>query len=78
MLGRPISSPTDCPQCRHDTATLFLEGVSPASVTYRCLYCGHAYKVLTGDLPEVVRTVILMLLQGGVRCHDPGVTSSVH
>ena len=55
-----------------------MEGVSAVSVTYRCLHCSYAYEVPTCELPEIVRTVILGLLQARGRGPDAGMTLVVH
>ena len=78
MRCPPRSSPTDCPRCQRATATLSMEGVSAVSVTYRCLHCSCAYEVPIGELPEIVRDVILRLLQARGRGPDGGMTLVVH
>jgi DNA-directed RNA polymerase subunit RPC12/RpoP len=78
MRSPSISSATDCPRCGHATATMFLGGASAVSVTYRCLDCSHAYEVPAGDLPEIIRAVVLRLSQVRGRGGDAGMTLILH
>lgn len=78
MITRGLSSPTDCPRCKRDGATLLLDEVNALSVTYRCLHCSHVYGVLTGDLPEIVRAVIRLLLQARERGLGPEMRWRAH
>lgn len=78
MASLGVSSPTDCPRCRRESATLLMNEVNALSVTYRCLHCGYVYPVLTGQLPEIVRTVIRLLLQAREQAVGPEMTWRAH
>ena len=73
-----VSAPTACPRCRREGATLLMDQVNALSVTYRCLHCSYVYPVLTGELPEIVRTVIRLLLQAREQAVGPEMTWRGH